>query len=272
MDPYAYVGGNPESRTDPTGNRPICGDPGEACNDGGGGSSGGGIDFKPPQQNNGGDGLGSGGGSTTTPTPTPTPSTSLSKRAKLGSSVKLKCAFMCGNVNGSALAKGIGEFLGGAIGLGVLIALFNGGLAVTGGLAILAANYIKSAIVQAVRLILVGFQDIFDSAAEHNPWVDVVLDSLKIVTDVLTLVFSISDTTKLISNIRNGSGLLGKAKFLLDEAGDFFAGQGTSIKSHAGLIVSANAGFVAAAVTLLGGEGVPDSLQFAGDLQNALNY
>ena len=26
MQPYGYVGGNPESRTDPTGNRPTCGD------------------------------------------------------------------------------------------------------------------------------------------------------------------------------------------------------------------------------------------------------
>ena len=69
-DPYAYVGDSPESKTDPTGTRVICGDVGGACNDGGGGGgsgNGGGIDFKPPRQNNGG------GTTTTQPTPDPQP-------------------------------------------------------------------------------------------------------------------------------------------------------------------------------------------------------
>ena len=41
MDPYAYVGNNPESRTDPSGNRVVCGDPGESCNSGSTGPSSG---------------------------------------------------------------------------------------------------------------------------------------------------------------------------------------------------------------------------------------
>ena len=49
MDPYAYVGGNPESRTDPTGNHPVCGDIAEGCDNGAGSSSAGGIDFQPPR-------------------------------------------------------------------------------------------------------------------------------------------------------------------------------------------------------------------------------
>ena len=44
MDPYAYVGGNPESRTDPTGNSPTCSDDG-SCNDGAGGGGNSGADL-----------------------------------------------------------------------------------------------------------------------------------------------------------------------------------------------------------------------------------
>lgn len=63
MQPYAYVGGNPETRTDPTGHRFICPDCGS-----GGGSSGGGVPPSPSDPppvglgHGGGGHLGGGGG------------------------------------------------------------------------------------------------------------------------------------------------------------------------------------------------------------------
>ncbi len=70
MDPYAYVGGNPESRTDPTGQRAICGD---TAYDNCGGDGGGGIANPPvsgcgPCHDPNKPYPGSGGGSTTQPT------------------------------------------------------------------------------------------------------------------------------------------------------------------------------------------------------------
>jgi RHS repeat-associated protein len=108
MDPYAYVGGNPESRTDPTGNN--CYDPTTQTVKVGCGNNktdppvqsggGGGIDFQPPRQNNGGD-TGGGGGTTTTqpnppspparPTQSPKPSSSRSK----GQSNNKGCNVVC---------------------------------------------------------------------------------------------------------------------------------------------------------------------------------
>src|ERR1019366_3777127 len=57
MDPYAYVGDSPETKTDPTGNHPVCIEEGD-CNDGSGGGGGG--------NSSGGNGGGGSGSSSST--------------------------------------------------------------------------------------------------------------------------------------------------------------------------------------------------------------
>ncbi|MFL5627889.1 MAG: RHS repeat-associated core domain-containing protein, partial [Ktedonobacteraceae bacterium] len=272
MNPYAYVGGNPETNNDPTGQRPV-----GACDP----NSGYGC---PPPPTGGG---GGGGGhpwcqpNTTcstpcngascppaTPAPTPAPPTHHP-----GPPQKAKCAFMCGPQNQDQRNEGILEIIAGIGAAGAIIATMIAAGNLSGGaLVALLANYAKSLLMQAIRLILVGFQTIFDSAQQHNPLIDVILDGAKIVLDVLTFIFSITDTAKLVSKIRNGIGFFNKASLLFGEGVSLFKGQPLQFKTHGSLIVGIALGAGAAAFLLIGGDVVPDVYQLKQDTANYQSY
>jgi hypothetical protein len=144
--------------------------------------------------------------------------------------------------------------------------------ALTGGFALLAANYARSLLAQAIRYILDGFQQLFDSAQQHNPLVDLILDGFKLAADIFTVFFAIKDTATLISKIRDGAGLLGKAAFLFREAISFFRGGGVVYQAHGSLIATLAVNFVVGTAAFLGGSVVPDIVKAKEDFASYQSY
>jgi RHS repeat-associated protein len=198
QDPYAYVRGNPETRTDPTGHRyvPIADplddtgsapapvvdvDQAGACNST--------VCYQP----NGTEIL----RSTRQPVVTP-PHTGPSQSgkgqqpgSKQNSHPRKKpwCLLVCGGVqNWWSFAGAAAETLGSLAGLGLLIAALVGAQATTAGVATFLANFALSAGAFLIRSVIDGLQGIMDSFAEHDPGLDLLVDILKIGLDLAALV------------------------------------------------------------------------------------
>ena len=271
MDPYEYVAGNPETLTDPTGQRFISstgvvaplGSLVSPTNDWNSPTSQGGGAVSPPPHAPGHGFHSSGTGRST--------SQSSGKGGNKRSTPV--CELMCGKLDGWRLAGGIGELIAGGLLIGGLIAVTGAAGAATGGaLALLIANYVKGGILQGVHYILAGLQDIFDSAEEHGRQIDVVFDVLKIVVDVLIIVATAIDITKFIAKSGGvGITLFQKSAFLLKEAGNFFTKKPTFFQNSPGKILTVMTGF-GGIIGAFAGDLVPDFNQLRGDLDSCACY
>ncbi len=203
MDPYAYVGGNPETDVDPSGNiRGTAGgggDPGSqpcaipgSCGTikAGGGS---------------GDGSGSGSGGTTTPTK-PTPPTKPTRPSHGGSKKTLQKAGGCGYTSVLGLcvkdvgkfAQGSAEVLGSiAVLIGAVVGLFQ-----SGGLLWALAQAFQMFASGVLAVIKNGINNILNSlSGPPSKGFKIFLDALQFAADLASTAITIVSLWKNIEQI-----------------------------------------------------------------------
>ncbi len=212
MDPYTYVGGNPESRNDPSGQY-IVGENGEQYHPGAPFYSDQGQEFSIQNgQPYNGPGFQNGWRLGQGPNVGP-------QRAK---PTKPKCSLVCGGVKDEGLlAQGIKDMLlGGALTAAAIASLEN-----DGWLAGLGTAFFLSWLGQGVSDILFGAREFLKAFHQVSAGVLFALDLAKMVVDVATAVINTANIINIIRSPGPGLGFLGKLGWIGKTVVSLFTGE-----------------------------------------------
>ena len=219
---YAYVRGNPETMTDPTGHRVACG---SNCGSGGPPTpndcnadpslcdSGSPPPAPPPQHGHVPAGNGNNGG------PTPTPG--QGHKSPPNHAKKSQCLTICGGVkDGGLLARGI---LDAGIGGGILAAAIAG-LSNAGWTAGLGVGFFLSWLGQGLSDLLYGAREFVSAFSQVSPAILFALDLVKTIVDVGTAIINVVNIGNILRGPGPGLGFLNKLSYFGQSIGNLFKG------------------------------------------------
>ncbi len=147
-----------------------------------------------------------------------------------------------------------------------------GAVASTGGAAAIFSNFVAGTGLQTLRNFLDGLEGMLDSTEEHNPYVDVVLDVIKVVLDAGSIVANGLSALGLIktSTIKAAAGVGAVALRIFGSVGQLLKGKPTDFANQVGPAMSMIMG---SASTLTGlGQLIGDVGQVSTDWGNAQAY
>ncbi|HLG60743.1 MAG TPA: RHS repeat-associated core domain-containing protein, partial [Ktedonosporobacter sp.] len=276
MDPYGYVGGNPETLTDPTGeyyadgngniarplpsvswvNSSVCGNvPGCSVK---------GFDVENASQGEEHWAYHIFIGKQALPEIFVKPIAQWGQGHKDPKVKQPYCAFICGGIKDGM------RFFGASLEAGssavILAAIVGAGISASasGGLSVFFANFLAGTGIQTFRNLIDGLQGMMDSTAEHNPLIDVFVDVAKALLDLAGIIVNGLSMKGVInaSNIKSVQGTAAVLFRILGAAGQVISGQKVNFKNAFGAGIS----------TLQGGIGVLGGFtQLAGDIAQGIS-